>query len=329
MPKPGHVLSPGDGSSIDSSTKPKGPIVMRRTAIFFLILGTFLILATNAFADQRAEAILKEVRTAIGGEELIQTIQSLAINAKYTRVLGDRQLSGEREISIGLPNQFLVEDAFTMGGLSTSMISTRGLNGESAWSSSSGGSGNMVIRMGGPSGTQASPEQIEAMIRQQYAAEMTRYLLATLAATPTAGEFKYVGDSDVDGTPVDVLEVPGPNKVAIRIFVDKKTHLPLLLSYRGPKPRIVTMSRPGGGAMRTDEEIRKAREEAEKKANTEAPAVPEQVDFFIRIENHKKVNGLVLPHKLTFLTDTEVSEEVEISKYQLNAQFKADKFQKH
>jgi hypothetical protein len=329
MPKPGHVLSPGDGSSIDSSTKPKGPIVMRRTAIFFLILGTFLILATNAFADQRAEAILKEVRTAIGGEELIQTIQSLAINAKYTRVLGDRQLSGEREISIGLPNQFLVEDAFTMGGLSTSMISTRGLNGESAWSSSSGGSGNMVIRMGGPSGTQASPEQIEAMIRQQYAAEMTRYLLATLAATPTAGEFKYVGDSDVDGTPVDVLEVPGPNKVAIRIFVDKKTHLPLLLSYRGPKPRIVTMSRPGGGAMRTDEEIRKAREEAEKKANTEAPDVPEQVDFFIRIENHKKVNGLVLPHKLTFLTDTEVSEEVEISKYQLNAQFKADKFQKH
>lgn len=302
---------------------------MRRTAIFFLILGAVLILAKDVFADQRAEAILKEVRTAIGGEELIQKIQSLAINAKYTRVIGDRQLSGEREISIGLPGQFLVEDAFTMGGLSTSMISTRGLNGETAWSSSSGGGGNMVIRMGGPGGTQASPEQIEAMFRQQYAAEMTRYLLATLAATPTAGELKYVGDSDVDGASVDVVEVAGPNKVAIRMFVDKKTHLPLLLSYRGPKPRIVTMNRPAGGAVRTEEEIRKARDEAEKKANAETPAVPEQVDFFIRIENHKKVSGLVLPHKLTFLTDTEVSEEVEISKYQLNPQFKADKFQKH
>ena len=301
---------------------------MRRVAIFCLMLSAFLISGTTVYADQRAEAILKEVRAAIGGEELIQKIQSLAINAKYTRLLGDRQLSGEREISIGLPNQFLVEDAFTMGGLSTSMISTRGLNGESAWSSSSGGGGNMVIRMGGPSGTQASPEQMEAMIRQQYAAEMTRYLLATLAATPAAGEFKYVGDSDVDDVPADVLEVSGPNKVAIRIFVDKKTHLPLLLSYRGPKPRIVTMNRTGG-APRTNEEIRKVREEAEKKANAENPAVPEQVDFFIRIENHKKVNGLVLPHKLTFLTDTEVSEEVEISKYQLNPQFKADKFQKH
>lgn len=301
---------------------------MRRVAIFCLMLSAFLISATTVYADQRAEAILKEVRAAIGGEELIQKIQSLAINAKYTRVLGDRQLSGEREISIGLPNQFLVEDAFTMGGLSTSMISTRGMNGESAWSSSSGGGGNMVIRMGGPGGAQASPEQMEAMFRQQYAAEMARYLLATLAATPIAGEFKYVGDSDVDGAPADVLEVSGPNKVAIRIFVDKNTHLPLLLSYRGPKPRIVTMNRTGG-APRTDEEIRKVREEAEKKANAENPAVPEQVDFFIRIENHKKVNGLVLPHKLTFLTDTEVSEEVEISKYQLNPQFKADKFQKH
>jgi hypothetical protein len=115
----------------------------------------------------------------------------------------------------------------------------------------------------------------------------------------------------------------------LRIFFDKKSHLPLLLSYRGPRPRTITMTRPAGGAVRTDEEIKKAREEAEKRANDEAAAVPEQADFFIRIEDHKKVNGLTLPHKFTFLTDAEVSEEFEISKYQLNPQFKADKFQKH
>ncbi len=49
----------------------------------------------------------------------------------------------------------------------------------------------------------------------------------------------------------------------------------------------------------------------------------------IRLTDHKKVGGLMLPHKLTFLTESEVSEEFEISKYQVNPQFKADRFEKH
>ena len=61
----------------------------------------------------------------------------------------------------------------------------------------------------------------------------------------------------------------------------------------------------------------------------EEPAVPEEVEFYIRLTDHKKVGGLMLPHKLTFLTESEVSEEFEISKYQVNPQFKADQFEKH
>jgi len=77
------------------------------------------------------------------------------------------------------------------------------------------------------------------------------------------------------------------------------------------------------------EDIKKIRDDAEKKMNAEAPAVPEEVDFYIRLTDPKKVGGLMLPHKLTFLTDTEVSEMFEISKYQLNPQFKADLFEQH
>ena len=60
-----------------------------------------------------------------------------------------------------------------------------------------------------------------------------------------------------------------------------------------------------------------------------APTPPEEVDFFIRLSDHKKVDGLMLPFKLTFLTESEVSEEFEISKYQVNPQFKTDLFEKH
>ncbi len=125
-----------------------------------------------------------------------------------------------------------------------------------------------------------------------------------------------------------MIDVIGPDRFSVRLFFDKKTHLPLLLSYRGPKPRMLTMSRPGGGNA-SAEDVKKAREEAEKKLREESPAMPAEVDFFIRLTDHKKVDGVMLPHKLTFLTESEVSEEFEISKYQVNPQFKADKFEKH
>jgi hypothetical protein len=286
----------------------------------------------NAFAnDNRADEILKQAREAIGGEQRLEKLETLYINGQYRRVFGERQMAGDREISIALPGKYLVEDSMNPGGLSTAMINTRGLNGERAWSGSSGG-GGMVFRMAGPGGQQLSPEQMEASLRRVFQAEFTRYLLAMTLAPPAsmAVEYKYAGESDVDGEPADVLDVSGPDNFSARIFFDKKNHLPLLLSYRGPKPRVMTMSRPAGGATRSPEDVKKSREEAEKKLAAEHPAAPpEEVDFFIRLSDHKKVDGLMLPFKLTFLTEGEVSEEFEIAKYQVNPPFKADKFEKH
>jgi len=295
------------------------------------LLALSLLCAPAAFADNsRAQEVLKQAREAIGGEEQLQKVQGLQINGQYRRVFGERQMGGDREISILLPNKYLVEDAMNAGGLSTAMINTRGLNGERAWSGSSGGGGGMFIRMGGPGGQNATPEQLEAGLRRAFNAEFSRYLLAMILKPPPslAVEYKYAGESDVEDVQADVIDVTTPDKFALRIFFDKKSHLPLLLSYRGPKPRIMTMTRQGGGNAKP-EDVKKAREEAEKKMNEEAPAAPEEVDFYIRLTDHKKVGGLMLPHKLTFLTENEVAEEFEISKYQLNPQFKADRFEKH
>ena len=294
------------------------------------LLALFLICAPAAFADDaRAQEILKQARQAIGGEEQLQKVQGLQIHGQYRRVFGDRQMGGDRDISILLPNKYLVEDAMNAGGLSTALINTRGLNGDKAWSGNSGG-GGMIFRIAGPGGQQATPEQMEAMQRRIYNAEFSRYLLAMLLTPPPemAVEYKYAGESEVEDAKADVIDVTGPDNFSVRVFFDKTSHLPLLLSYRGPKPRVVTMTRQAGEKGKA-EDIKKIRDDAEKKMNAEAPAVPEEVDFYIRLTDHKKVGGLMLPHKLTFLTDTEVSEMFEISKYQLNPQFKADLFEKH
>ena len=305
--------------------------------LFTLLPCLCLLLFATAFADNQqggdsqAREILKQAREAVGGEQRLQKIEALHINGQYRRVFGERQIGGEREISILLPNKYLVEDSMNPGGLSTAMINTRALNGDHAWSGNTGGGGGMVFRIAGPGGQQASPEQMEAMLRRIYQAEFARYVLAITLAPPAAlaVEYKYAGESDVDGEPADVLDVSGPDQSSVRLFFHKKTHLPLLLSYRGPKPRMITMSRPAGSGPRKPEDIEKAREEAQKKMQAEAPAAPEEVDFYIRLSDHKKVDGLMLPFKLTFLTESEVSEEFEISQYQLNPQFKADKFEKH
>lgn len=294
------------------------------------LMALVLLCAPAALSDSRAQEVLKQAREAIGGEEQIQKVQGLHINGQYRRVFGDRQLGGDREISISLPNKYLVEDAMNAGGLSTAMINTRGLNGERAWSESSGGGGGMVFRIGGPGSQQASPEQMEAALRRNYNAELCRYLLAMILVPPPSltVEYKYAGESEVEDAPADVIDVTAPDNFSVRIFFDKQSHMPLLLSYRGPKPRIMTMTRPAGGNVKP-EDIKKHREEAEKKLQADAPATPEEVDFYIRLTDHKKVGGLKLPHKLTFLTENEVAEEFEISKYQLNPQFKADQFEKH
>jgi hypothetical protein len=296
-----------------------------------LILTLILSSATAAFADDaRAQEILKQARQAIGGEEKLQQIQGLQINGQYRRVFGERQMGGDREIDILLPNKYLVEDAMNAGGLSTALINTRGLNGDKAWSANSGGGGGMVFRIAGPGGQQASPEQMEAMLKRIYNAEFTRYLLAMILTPPPSlsVEYKYAGESDVEDAKADVIDISGADNFSMRVFFDQKSHLPLLLSYRGPKPRVMTMTRQAGSAPKP-EELKKAQEDAEKKMHAEAPSVPEEVDFYIRLTDHKKVGGIMLPHKLTFLTENEVSEEFEISKYQLNPQFKADHFDKH
>ena len=302
---------------------------MKKLVSLTIVLGSLFVFASPAFADDtRAQEILKQARAAVGGEEQLHKIQGININGQYRRIFGERQLGGDRQVSILLPNKYLIEDSMNPGGLSTALVSYRTLNGEHAWNGQSGGGGGMIFRMGGPGGAQATPEQIEAGLRRMLQVEMTRYLLAITLAAPEsmAVEYKYAGESDVDDAKAEVIDVTGPDKFAVRLFFDKSTHLPLLISYRGPKPRIVTMTRPAGGQVKP-EDVKKAREDAEKSL-ANAPTQAEEVDFYIRLSEHKKVDGLMLPYKFTFLTGEEVSEEFEISKYQLNPQFKADKFEK-
>src|SRR4029450_3613908 len=106
---------------------------MRKLLSVLLWLGMVLLITPGALAgDSKGQEIVKEARAAVGGGET-KKVQGFDIRGKYRRVIGDREMGGEREVSMQLPDKYLVEDAMSMGGMSTAMMNARTLNGEHAW----------------------------------------------------------------------------------------------------------------------------------------------------------------------------------------------------
>ncbi|HEX8421822.1 MAG TPA: hypothetical protein VF634_00325, partial [Pyrinomonadaceae bacterium] len=173
-------------------------------------------------------------------------------------------------------------------------------------------------------------EKMEREQVQKFRAEYARYVLALLLSSPSGYglEFNYAGEAVADDGRADVIDATGRDGFAARLFLDKETHLPLMLTYRAPKPRVfTTMMRSGDGGDKKKQEdaLKEAREKA---AQELATAKPEEVEMQLRFADYRKTGGLMLPHRITQGTDGEVNEEWEIKTYEFNPQFKADKFQK-
>ena len=111
-----------------------------------------------------------------------------------------------------------------------------------------------------------------------------------------------------------------------RLFVDQQTHLPLMLSYREPAPRMPQRppQQPGQPAP-TREEMEKLMREARERAEREPPKMQDVEIFF---SDHKKVDGVLLPHTIRRSVDGNVTEETTIARFKVSPAFKADTFKK-
>jgi hypothetical protein len=308
---------------------------MQRYINYACLLVLLAAVTCNALVKETGEAaraleLIKQSRTAIGGEEKISSIQSLTLKGNFRRVMQEREMSGEREFDFLLPDKFMKSDTIIIHGSSASISTYRVLNGSQSWSGGGpGGRGGMFIM--GPGGANPTKEELEKIELEQalrFRAEYARYLLALLLSSPSGYdiEFTYAGEAVADDGRADVIDATGPENFAARLFLDKETHLPLMLTYRAPKPRMITsMMRSGDDKKKQEEQLKEARAKA---AQELATAKPELVEMQLRFADYRKVGGLMLPHRITQGSDGEVNEEWDIKTYELNPQFKADKFQK-
>jgi hypothetical protein len=274
----------------------------------------------------KAQELIGQARAALGGDKL-KSVQSLSVTGNYRRTLGQMEMSGEVNYDLLLPDRMMKTETMSpMPSLEITRIEA--VNGENVWEDQqqNGGGGGMVMIRRGP-GAGADPKQAQAALQQSVRSEFARlsigWLLTTLSSFPV--EYSFAGEAESPEGKADALDVKGAGGFAIKLFLDQKSHRPLMITYNGKKPRMITRTISGGpgNPPKNPEDTEKRVKELE----AEAMKQPD-VEYRVYLSDYREVNGVLIPHKLTRSIDNEVSEEMEITKVKINPQLKPEKFVK-
>jgi hypothetical protein len=312
----------------------------------YRVLGSVAAAAAIAFAQPviylaqagKAGEILADARKAIGGGKL-DALNTFTVDAGVQRNVGGMQLNADVEILLEFPDKYARVETLNGGpGMMISGGGTTGFNGERALQKVGAGGmggGNMVIRMGGSGGPMPSaapaekptPEQLEQMkatALRGSKTEASRLMLGWFAmAHPIAhAEYTYLGEAESVEGKAFVIEAKSADGLAARLFIDERSHLPLMVTYQAAKPRMVTQSigAPGGGHGGT--QGGGAAEQLQNALNQP----PDMADFTVYFEDWRDADGLKFPFKMRRAVEGTTTEEWSVSKVKVNPKIDAKKF---
>ena len=291
-------------------------------------------------AQDRVAGIISAARKALGGEDKVAGLKSLSAEGPFRRTMGARDMEGTSTVTIARPDKMKRVDEMQMGGMvgGPTIERTSVLNGTTAWDDTAnrgGMGGGMQIVMRGPGegpgpggGPAPTPEQLnEARVRRMRV-QLQRLTAALLAEASTPWVDAGIAES-AEGK-ADILETKEETGRTLRLFIDQSTHLPLMVQYQDPKPMVMINGGPGrgpggpggpGGPPPTPEQVQQRIAEAQR-------TPPALGTFAMHLSDYKKVDGIMLPHKIETSLDGEPNEEWTIDKYKVNPQIKADVWEK-
>jgi hypothetical protein len=273
--------------------------------------------AVRAASDTKATEVLAAARKAIG-ETKLEGLKTLAVEASVQRNVNTMQMTSDVEILLELPDKYLRSDT-SSGPMSMTM--NTGFVGEKVIRPANAASmagGMMVIRIGPggsmPAGEKPSPEEQERIDKQMIRssrAEISRLMLGWFATThpAIAAEYTYAGEAESPDGKADVIDAKNADGFSARLFIDRETHLPLMVTYQGPQLRMITAGGPpqgGSGGVRvapgserremTEGERKKAREAAEKQLDELRNQPPAMVEFTLFFDDWREAGGIQFPH---------------------------------
>jgi hypothetical protein len=142
------------------------------------------------------------------------------------------------------------------------------------------------------------------------------FLLTPPASMPL--EFADGGEAESPDGKADVVNVKGPGSFAARLFFDKSSHRPLMLSYQGVAPRMVVQTMRGGPPPDAAA--------AQGHGNEAAAAQPQAVDILMFLDDYRPVDGVMFPHHVSRSVDGKTTEEWTFKTIKVNPAFKPDAF---
>jgi hypothetical protein len=278
-------------------------------------------IAARLEGDTKAAQLLAQARSALGGEKNLAKVQGLTCTGSYERTLGDRQLNGELTLDLQLPDKMLRTESLNPVG-DVTIVVEQGINGETLLRNQRtiNGAPGAIIRMAPP----PANADAEAQAIRNARADMTRMVLALLLASPASlpVEFSYGGEAESDDGRADVLDAKGAGSFAARVFLDQKTHRPLMLQYRGVAPQVRIQTQTLQGPP-DPERLRRA-EQAHDAAGL--PPAPQVVDITLFLDDYKPVDGVLLPHRISRSIDGKPAEEMTFKAIKVNPAFKPETF---
>jgi hypothetical protein len=293
---------------------------MQRVMMSCVSLGMMLgSLLAGAEGDTKAAALLEQARAALGGGSKLSKVQGLSATGTLAREMADRQVTGELTIDVQLPDKMVRTDSMSPMGDAT-IVLINGVNGETLIRNSktlNAGPGLMVRMPASP----AAGSDAETQALRAARAELARFAVAFLLTPPPSMplEFVHGGEAESPDGKADVVNVKGPGSFAARLFFDKSSHRPLMLSYQGVAPRMVVQTMRGGPAPDPAA--------AERHANEGAAAQPPQaVDIQMFLDDYRPVDGVMFPHHVSRSVDVKTTEEWTFKTIKINPAFKPDAF---
>ena len=298
----------------------------------------------------KAASILAESRKALGGDDKLGAIKTIEIKGTARRGAGDVNVEGDMTILMERPGKYLRKEQILLGNGGIDIV--EGLNGAESWDEQkfSGGMnfddggdggrrGGGGLRQGGAPGQPAAGATADEAAKQAQVAarqtEVARVILALLLTTDQP--VRHVGTAVTPQQTAEVIEMTGPDKSPIRMLIDSKTYMPLMLTWTGlaQDPIAALAARAGfrgrgrggrGGFQFGGRQGQQQPQQAAKVVSADELAKPTALRMYL--QDYKTVNGIKLPHLVVRGAGDQITEEWEIKSYKINPALKADTFTK-
>jgi hypothetical protein len=196
---------------------------MARIACCLFLLTAIICSNSGTQAQSRdAESILAAAREALGGAKNLTAIKTFVVTGRTRQLRGDNLVPIEFEINCELPDKYVRKDEFPAQDTDVTVAGFRG--------------DELILGPQPPAGRGGPPPaQRLTTVKQDFARLMLGVFAASSPSYPLT--FKYAAEGEAPEGKADILDVAGPAPFAVRLVIQRETHLPVMLMWQGPGAR--------------------------------------------------------------------------------------------